>query len=45
VAEKISALETEELIQRRAARAPDQKRFQELLAKAADVEPDEADRL
>ena len=45
VAEKISALTTAELIEQRAARAPDRKRFEELLAQAPDVEPDEEDRL
>jgi len=45
VAEKITALTTADLIEQRAARAPDRKRFEELLAKAPDVEPDEEDRL
>lgn len=45
VAEKISALTTADLIEARAARASDRKRFEELLAKAPDVEPDEEDRL
>lgn len=44
VAEKISALTTADLIERRAARAPDRKRYAELLGKAPDVEPDEKDR-
>ena len=45
VAEKISALMTSELLEKRAARAPDRKRFEELLAKVPDREPDEEDRL
>jgi len=45
VAEKITALTTADLIEQRAGRAPDRKRFEELLAKAPDVEPDEEDRL
>ncbi|MFW6201290.1 MAG: toxin-antitoxin system HicB family antitoxin [Gemmatimonadota bacterium] len=45
VAEKISALRTAEWIERRAGRAPSRERFQALLRKAPDVEPDEADRL
>ena len=45
VAEKISALTTADLIEQRAARAPDRKRYQELLAKAPDVEPDDQDLL
>jgi predicted transcriptional regulator len=45
VAEKITALTTADLIEQRAVRAPDRKRFEELLAKAPDVEPDEEDRL
>lgn len=43
VAEKISALATADLIEQRASRAPDRERFEELLAKAPDVEPDEED--
>ena len=45
VAEKISALTTADLIEQRAARAPDRKRYEELLGNAPDVEPDEEDRL
>jgi predicted transcriptional regulator len=45
VAEKISALMTSELLEQRAARAPDRKRFEELLAKVPEREPDEEDRL
>jgi len=45
VAEKITALTTADLIEQRAARAPGRKRFEELFAKAPDVEPDEEDRL
>lgn len=45
VAEKISALMTAELIEARAARAPDRERYEELLRKAPDVEPDEEDRI
>ncbi len=44
VAEKISALTTAEYLAMRAARAPDRARFEELLRKAPDVEPDEEDR-
>jgi hypothetical protein len=45
VAEKMSALTTAEYFAQRAARAPDRKRFEEILAKAPDVEPDEGDRM
>ena len=45
VAEKISALTTAENLARRASRAPDRKRFEEILAKAPDVEPEEGDRI
>jgi predicted transcriptional regulator len=45
VAEKISALTTADLIEQRAARAPDRNRYRELLARAPDVEPGDEDRL
>jgi hypothetical protein len=45
VAEKISALETADYLQTRAARAPSRKRFEEILAKAPNVEPDPEDRI
>lgn len=45
VAEKISALTTVELMARRAAEAPDRARFEELLRRAPDVDPDEGDEL
>lgn len=45
VAEKISSLLTAELIEARAARAPDRRRFEELLSRAPDVEPEEADKI
>jgi hypothetical protein len=45
VAEKISALATVELMARRTAGAPDRSRFEELLRRAPDVDPDEGDKL
>jgi hypothetical protein len=45
VAEKISALLTAEILEARAARAPDRKRYEELLSKAPDVDPDRADEI
>lgn len=45
VAEKISALMTAEHLEARAARAPDRKRYEEILAKAPDVEPNDEDRI
>lgn len=45
VAEKISALRTAEWIDRRAERAPSRERFEALLRKAPDVEPEEEDRI
>jgi hypothetical protein len=45
VAEKISALTTADYLQRRAARAPSRERFEEILAKVPDVEPDPEDRI
>jgi predicted transcriptional regulator len=44
VAEKISALMTQEWIERRAGRAPTADRFAELLARAPDMEPAEEDQ-
>jgi predicted transcriptional regulator len=44
VAEKISALATADYLQQRAARAPSRERFEEILAKVPDVEPDPQDR-
>ncbi len=44
LAEKISALTTEEYLGKRAKRG-DKKKFQRALAKVADVEPSERDRL
>jgi hypothetical protein len=44
LAEKVSALMAEEYLTARAKRAS-RKKFQRVLAKAPDVEPDEADRL
>jgi len=43
IAEKISALETESYLSERASRA-DYARFQAVMAKVADVEPEEQDR-
>lgn len=43
LAEKVSALMTEEYLGRRAKRA-DRRRFRRAMAKVADVEPDERDR-
>jgi len=45
VAEKISALTTADYLQQRAARAPSRERFEEILAKVPDVEPDPDDRI
>jgi hypothetical protein len=45
VAEKISALTTADYLQQRAARAPSRERFEEILAKVPDVEPDPEDRI
>ena len=44
LAEKLSALMTEEYLSQRAKRG-DRKKFQRALAKVASVEPDERDRL
>lgn len=44
VAEKISALETEEYLQKRAKRAT-RKKFEEALTQVPDVEPEPCDRL
>jgi hypothetical protein len=44
LAEKVSALMTEEYLQQRAGRGSRQK-FEAAMAKVADVEPDERDRL
>jgi hypothetical protein len=44
LAEKLSALMTEEYLRERARRG-DKDRFQAAMAKVADVEPDEQDRL
>lgn len=44
VAEKVSALKTVEWIERRAERSPGRERFEALMGKAPDVEPEEADR-
>lgn len=45
VAEKVAALGTAQILRERAARAPSRERYLELLGKAPDVEPEEADRL
>jgi hypothetical protein len=45
VAEKVSALMTAEWLERRSRRAPSRERFHELLRRAPDTDPDEADRL
>jgi hypothetical protein len=45
VAEKISALATEQFIAERTGRAPSRKRFKQLLGKAPRQEPSESDRL
>ena len=44
LAEKISALMTEDYLKERAARG-DRRKFDDAMAKVPDVEPDDADRL
>jgi hypothetical protein len=45
LAEKISALMTEDYLMKRAINAPTQEEFEKLLDKVADVEPEEYDKL
>ena len=44
LAEKISALMTEDYLKKRASNAPNRKKFEKLVEKVPDVEPEEYDK-